>query len=170
MASHDGNTAWFLAQLKPNCSQIAKKNLKRQGYRTFLPLEDVTLQRRGQFVTAKRPLFPGYIFVAIDAAGGQWRNINATTGITRLVNFGSVPAAVPHDIVLHLMERCGDDGTLLPLKQPQPGDNVVLTQGAFANFAAEVQAIEPDRRVWVLMDIMGGQTRVRVSADQLKSV
>jgi transcriptional antiterminator RfaH len=169
MTSHDENTTWFLAQLKPNCSHIAKRNLKRQGYRTFLPMEDVTLQRRGQFVSAKRPLFPGYIFVAIYAAGGQWRYINATSGITSLVSFGNVPAAVPHDIVKHLMERCDDDGTLLPLKQPQPGDSVVLTQGAFANFAAEVQAIEPDRRVWVLLDILGGQTRVKVRADQLKT-
>lgn len=46
----------------------------------------------------------------------------------------------------------------------------MLTLGAFASFAAEVQSIEPDRRVWVLMDIMGGQTRVKVRADQLKLV
>ena len=168
MMLQDQNMKWFLAQVKPNCSHIAKKNLKRQGYRTFLPFEDITVQRRGQFVTAKRPLFPGYIFVAIDAAGGQWRNINATTGVTSLVSFASEPAAVPNSIVKDLMERCDDDGTLLPQKQPQPGDNVVQTHGAFANFAAEVQAIEPDRRVWVLMDIMGGQTRVRVSADQIR--
>ncbi len=108
--------------------------------------------------------------MAIDAAGGQWRKVNATTGITRLVSFGSVPVAVPHDIVAHLMERCSDDGTILTPKEPKPGGIVSLALGAFANFAAEVQSIEPDRRVWVLMDIMGGQTRVKVSADQLKSL
>ncbi|SIT81551.1 transcriptional antiterminator RfaH [Yoonia rosea] len=170
MTSHDGNSTWFLAQLKPNCSHIAQKNLQRQGFRTFLPLEDVTVHRRGQFATVRRPLFPGYIFVAIDAAGNQWRKVNATTGITRLVSFGSVPAAVPYDIIAHLMERCSHDGTILTPKAPQPGEIVSLAQGAFANFTAEVQSIEPDRRVWVLMDIMGGQTRVKVSADQLKSL
>lgn len=169
MTLHDGDLNWFLAQVKPNCGHIAQRNLKRQGYQTFLPLQDVTQKRSGKFVTAKRPLFPGYIFVAFDAARGLWRTINATYGITNLVRFGSAPAVVPHHLVSLLMERCGDDGTLLPPELLQPGDRVLLTRGAFANFVAEVEAIDPDRRVWVLMDIMGGQTRVKVSADQLTS-
>ena len=44
------------------------------------------------------------------------------------------------------------------------------TKGPFANFVAEVEKIAPDRRVWVLMEIMGAQTRVAVGADQLRSV
>jgi transcriptional antiterminator RfaH len=169
MTLHDRDTNWFLAQVKPNCSHIAQRNLERQGYQTFLPLEDVTKQRMGKFVTAKRALFPGYIFVAFDAAHGLWRSVNGTHGITSLVSFGSAPAAVPQDLVSSLMERCSDDGTLLPPKRLQPGDSVLLTWGAFANFVAEVEVIDPDRRVWVLMDIMGGLTRVQVSADQLRS-
>jgi transcriptional antiterminator RfaH len=35
---------------------------------------------------------------------------------------------------------------------------------------AEVEKILPDRRVWVLMDIMGSQTRVEVGAEQLRAV
>jgi len=169
MMLHDAKTNWFLAQVKPNCSQIARRNLKRQGYQTFLPLEDVTQQRKGRFITTKRPLFPGYIFVAFDAARGLWRTVNATYGITSLVSFGSAPSPVPHEIVSHLMDRCGVDDTLLPPDLLQPGDSVLLTRGAFANFVAEVEMIDPDSRVWVLMDIMGGQTRVKVSADQLRT-
>ena len=52
----------------------------------------------------------------------------------------------------------------------QPGDQVTLTKGPFANFVAEVEKIAPDRRIWVLMEIMGGQTRVAVGADQLRAV
>jgi hypothetical protein len=35
---------------------------------------------------------------------------------------------------------------------------------------AEVEKIAPDRRVWVLMDIMGGKTWVAVGVDQLRAV
>lgn len=168
MTLHDADTRWFLAQVKPNCGGIAQRNLKRQGYQTFFPLEDITQHKRGQFVTAKQPLFPGYIFVGFDPACGLWREVNSTFGITCLVSFCSAPAPVPHDIVSHLMARCGGNGTLLPPKQFQPGESVWLTQGAFANFMAEVESIDPDKRIWVFMDIMGRQTRVRVSADQLR--
>jgi len=52
----------------------------------------------------------------------------------------------------------------------KPGDQVALNTAPFANFVAEVEKIAPDRRVLVLMEIMGGQTRVAVGADQLRAV
>ena len=73
MTFHDRGTSWFLAQLKPNCANIADRNLKRQGFKTFLPMEEETRQRNGKFVTSMQPLFPGYIFVAFDVARGFWR-------------------------------------------------------------------------------------------------
>lgn len=170
MTFHDRGTSWFLAQLKPNCANIADKNLKRQGFNTFLPMEEETRPRNGKYVTAMRPLFPGYIFVAFDVTRGFWRTVNSTYGITRLVSLGKEPTAVPLDLVSQLMLRCDANGKLLPPKLLKPGDQVMLTKGPFANFVAEVEAIAPDRRVWVLMEIMGGQTRVAVGADQLRAV
>ena len=170
MTFHDRGTSWFLAQLKPNCANIADKNLKRQGFKTFLPLEEETRQRNGKFVTAMRPLFPGYIFVAFDVACGFWRTVNSTYGITRLVSFGKEPTAVPLDLVSQLMLRCDANGKILPPKLLKPGDQVTLTKGPFTNFVAEVEKIAPDRRVWVLMEFMGGQTRVAVGADQLRAL
>lgn len=170
MTSNDRGTSWFLAQLKPNCANIAAKSLTRQGFKTFLPLEEETRQRNGKFITAMRPLFPGYIFVALDVARGLWRTVNSTYGITRLVSFGTEPATVPSDLVSHLMLRCDAQGKLLPPKLLKHGDQVTMTTGPFANFVAEVEQIAADRRVWVLMEIMGGQTRVAVGADQLRAV
>ncbi|SDK67104.1 transcription termination/antitermination protein NusG [Aliiruegeria lutimaris] len=169
MTTHRPSLSWFLAQLKPNCAAIADRNLQRQGFQTFLPLTEETRPRNGRFATTTRPLFPGYIFVAFDPALGPWRKVNATQGVTRLVSFGKAPAPVPHDLVLHLKQRCDTDGRLLPPKLPKPGDQVTLATGPFANFVAQVEKLAPDQRVWVLMDIMGGQTRVAVSAEQLRA-
>lgn len=170
MVFHDQGASWFLAQLKPNCSGVAQKNLKRQGFKTFLPLEEETRQRNGKLVTATRPLFPGYIFVAFDVARGHWGAVNSTHGVTKLVSFGKEPAEVPLNLVSQLMLRCDSHGKLLPPKLLKPGDQVLLTKGPFANFAAEVEGVASDRRVWVLMEIMGAQTKVAVKADQLKAV
>jgi transcriptional antiterminator RfaH len=63
--------------------------------------------------------------------------------------------------------RCGTGGKPLLLKL---GDQVRMTSGPFADFVATIETIAPDRRVWVLMEIMGGQTRVAVTADQLRTV
>mgnify|MGYP003646457760 CR=1 FL=1 len=170
MTSNDRGTSWFLAQLKPHCANIADRNLKRQGFQTFLPMEEETRQRNGKFVTAMRPLFPGYIFVAFDVAKGFWRTVNSTYGITHLVSFGKEPTAVPLDLVSQLMLRSDARGKSLPPMLLKPGDQVTLTQGPFANFIAEIEKTAPDRRAWVLMEIMGGQTRVAVEADQLRAL
>lgn len=167
---YDLGTRWFLAQLKPNCANIADQNLKRQGFQTFLPMEEVTRQRKGKFVTDLQPLFPGYIFVCLDVACGFWRSVNSTYGVTRLVSFGKEPTAVPFEIVFQLMLRCDANGKLLSPKLLKPGDQVTLTKGPFVNFVGDVEKIAPDRRVWVLMETMGGYTRVAVGAGQLRSI
>ena len=170
MTFYDGGATWFLAQLKPNCGNIANRNLTRQGFQTFLPLEDTTRRVKDKFVQTPRPLFPGYIFVGFNAGGGHWRTVNSTYGVTRLVSFGQEPEPVPLDIVSQLISRCDASGKLLPPKLLKPGDRVSLTSGPLANFVADVERIAPDRRVWVLMDIMGGQTRVAVAADKLRTI
>lgn len=168
MTLHERATTWFLAQLKPNCGHIADRNLKQQGFSTFLPLEEQTKRLRSKFITRLAPLFPGYLFVAFDPAIGQHRAINSTYGVTRLVSFGKEPAPVPRAIVDQLMRRCDVSGKLLPPTLLQPGNQVRVTAGPFANFLAEIETLAPDRRVWVLMNLMGGPTRVAVSADQLQ--
>ena len=50
----------------------------------------------------------------------------------------------------------------------KPGDQVRLTSGPFADFVGTIESIAPERRVWVLIEIMGGQTRVAVAADHLR--
>ncbi|SDX67693.1 transcription termination/antitermination protein NusG [Litoreibacter albidus] len=161
---------WFLAQLKPNSAQIAKRNLERQGFETFLPLEETTQQRSGRFVTARRPLFPGYIFVAFNAVQGCWRSINSTQGIKQLVSFGRAPTPVPCDLVDGLKARCDRLSNLVEGHALGAGDAVTFTNGPFSNFVGEIEKVESQQRVWVLMDLMGGRTRVAANEAQLRAV
>ena len=170
MSHHDRDTTWFLAQFKPNSHNVAARNLARQGFRIFLPMQEETRRARGRFVIQMRPLFPGYLFVALDMAQGGWRAVNSTYGITRLVSFGSQPTPVPRDLVSQLMRRCDRDGKLLPPRQLKPGDEVTVTNGPFTDFVARIERIAPDRRIYVLMELMGAETRVAVSAKQLRQV
>jgi transcriptional antiterminator RfaH len=170
MALHQYGTSWFLAQLKPNCARIAVRNLDRQGFKTFLPLGEETRKRNGKFVTTLRPLFPGYLFVAFDAARGLWRSVNSTYGVTRLVSFGAEPAVVPAELVSQLMQRCDSRGKFHAPKPWKTGDRVMVIKGPLADFVGEVESIAPNRRVWVLMEIMGAHARVAVGAGQLRAM
>jgi transcriptional antiterminator RfaH len=167
MYDFDPDENWFLAQVKPNCVQIAERNLQRQGFRTFLPLEERTKKRRGRFVSALLPMFPGYLFVSLDIARGLWRKINSTNGISRLVSFGQEPRTVPLEIINQLRSRCDIDSKLIPSDALKPGDEVRFTKGPFVDFVSRIEEISPDERAWLLIDIMGSQTRVAARMDHL---
>ena len=77
---------------------------------------------------------------------------------------------MPPELVSQLMLRCDRGGKLMPPELLAPGDEVTVTKGPFADFIATIESIAPDRRVWVLMEVMGGQTRVAVDARQLRAV
>jgi transcriptional antiterminator RfaH len=101
---------------------------------------------------------------------GRWRAVNSTYGITRIVSLGKEPTPVPLDLVSQLMLRCDQEGKLMPPKLLKPGDEVTMTKGPFADVIATIESVIADRRIWLLMDIMGGQTRVAVQAEQLRAV
>lgn len=161
---------WFLAQLKPNSAKIAQRNLARQGFETFLPLEEATQQRNGAFVTTHRPVFPGYIFVAVSAAQGAWRTINSTQGITRLVSFGRDPAVVPQGLIEALQARCDASGNLALGSGLSSGDTVSFATGPFVDFVGEVERIDSKQRVWVLLELLGGPARVVAREEQLRTI
>lgn len=168
MTDTEQNSHWFLAQLKPNGHQLAERNLDRQGFRHFLPMQEESRRKRGRFITLLRPLFPGYIFIAFDPDQGLWRKINSTNGVARLVSFGKSPAPVPAELINSLMARCDPAGKFLPTGTVAPGDSVRIAKGPFADFVATVEKLAPDNRVFVLLDLMGRKTRITVAADKLR--
>ena len=159
---------WHLVQIKKNSHRIADRNLKQQGFKTFLPLQDLTSRRGSKFSTSTKPLFPGYMFVRIKPDGAPWQKINSTLGVSRLICQDGVPKRVPTEVVSGLISRCDRLGRLLPPTAVQRGDTVEIHSGALANFIATVETIDSNRRIWVLMDLMGQITRVQVASKQVK--
>ena len=159
--------SWYLLQFKPNSHRIAERNLARQGFETFLPLQKTLRRARGTATDVQTPLFPGYMFVKLDAETGPWRSVNGTFGVSRLVTLQNRPQALPAALVNGLRARCGTDGVLLPPAELHPGDQVRLQTGPFADFVATVDRIAANQRVWLLLDFMGKATRVQADRTQI---
>jgi transcriptional antiterminator RfaH len=86
---------WYLVQLQPNGHKLAKANLERQGFNTFLPLQNVTKSTAQKFMDRTVPLFAGYMFVELEVAQNSWRKVNSTLGVARIVSLGGTPTPVP---------------------------------------------------------------------------
>ena len=159
---------WYLVQFKPNSHRLAERNLNRQGFVTFLPMQETTRRKVSRFVSNLKPVFPGYIFVSVKSDHAPWRKISSTIGVSRLVSFGDKPKPLPPQLISGLMFRCDKAGKILPLKKFNKGDRFELLSGPFANFIATLESIDQEQRIWVLIDFMGQRTRMKMASDQLK--
>ena len=159
---------WYLIQFKSNSYRLAERNLIRQGFPTFLPLLETTKREKAKFTNDIRPLFPGYMFVAIDLNNDIWHKINNTVGVSRVLSLEGKPKAISQDFITGLMSRCNGQGLLIGTKTPVIGDSVKLLKGAFAEFIATVETIDSNKRIWVMIDLMGRSTRLEIGAENLK--
>jgi transcriptional antiterminator RfaH len=160
---------WFVAQVKPNGDKIAKRNLERQGFITFQPLEKRTVAKGGRFHEQIRPFFSGYLFVRYPASVAPWSLVNSTYGVSRLVKFGERPAPVPPEVIAELRAACDAQGIIALSPDIRPGTTVEIRHGTFSSFVGQVERLAPDQRVMVLLDFMGKQTKVNVPTSHLRA-
>ena len=156
---------WYVVHTQPNGEGRADLNLRRQGFATYLPRYARRRRHARRQEVVKRPLFPRYLFVALDLARDRWRAVHSTFGVNRLVLAGEEPLPVPESIVEEIRAREGADG-LVALGLPAgvgPGSPVRLVDGIFADAKGVVERIADDRRVAVLLQLLGREVRVFVS-------
>jgi len=156
---------WYVVHTQANAESRADLNLRRQGFTTYLPRYSRIRRhaRRQEMVT--RPLFPRYVFVALDLARDRWRAVQSTVGVNRLVVAGDEPLPVPAGVVDGIRAREDGDG-LVALGLPAgvgPGSPVRLIDGIFADAKGVLERIVDDRRVAILLELLGRDVRVFVS-------
>ncbi|WRH76562.1 MAG: transcriptional activator RfaH [Sphingobium sp.] len=167
-AALDFKHPWFVAQIKPNSETIAKRNLLQQGINIFMPFEELTVRKASKLINTGKTLFPGYLFVSFDPEIIRWRTVNSTIGVSRLVGLAEdKPAQVPLDLIAGLMRRCDPFGKLLPPLYLHGGDLVRVTNGPFAEFIGTVEHSGSNERIWILLDILGKNTRVAIRSEDL---
>lgn len=149
---------WIVAHTKPCQELIAELNLKRQGYEYYCPK---ILDKRPKKSAIIRPLFPRYIFIAIDQV---WHSITGTRGIYRvLLGDGSRPQAINSKIIENLKAR-EENGFVQLTEKPRfiEGDKVKLDDGPMAGHILVYQGMTAKERVKVLADFLGRKVCVEV--------
>ena len=148
---------WYVAETQPRKESYAAEHLARQRFDWFLPRYRKTRRHARKFDTVLAPLFPGYIFVRFDREHANWRSINGTMGVRRLIcGDGGLLSPMPAEVVSQLQARCPDGIFETALDALTPGDRVRITAGPFAELIAEVRSLDDRGRVALLLDILGG--------------
>jgi transcriptional antiterminator RfaH len=159
---------WYVVHTKARQEQPACENLLRQGYAVYLPRIKVIKRIRGMQQPQLEPLFPRYIFLQPSSAAQSLAPVRSTLGVATIVRFGQEPAQLRNDTLQNIrtfeaQRNAAKDADISPL---QPGKRVRVADGPFAGLEGLISSVSK-QRVMVLMQLLGLDTQVSVSRDQL---
>lgn len=162
-------SGWYSVWCKPRQEAWAEENLKRQNFHVYLPRIRIRRLLRRQWIHIVEPLFPRYLFIQIDLLRLSVAPVRSTRGVVGLLRFGREPAVVPGAVIDALLQRedpaCGlrqDSHTLLCA-----GDAIKLVDGALAGMEGIFVQEDGEKRVTVLLDLLGKANKIRVNCDSV---
>lgn len=161
--------SWYVARTRPQGERKALLNLVRQGFQVYLPRYLKRRRHARKVEWVESPLFPRYLFVNFDPGAARWRAISSTFGVDRLICTEDMPVPVPAGVVDDIRAR-EDERGYVPMGEERPfarGDRVQVLSGALAEFIGRFDCASDEERVFVLLELLGRQVRVRVPSDSL---
>jgi transcriptional antiterminator RfaH len=160
---------WYVVHTQPHAETKAEAHLARQGYATYLPryLKQRRHARRVESVAA--PLFPRYMFVAIDRLTQRWRSIQSTVGVSHLVCNGEEPATISAGVIGELRSRQDERGLIHLDSRPRfaSGDPIQVVEGVFSTCLGIFQGMADHERVAILIDLLGRKVRVVIDGNSV---
>jgi transcription elongation factor/antiterminator RfaH len=164
-AGHD--VRWYVAQTQPGVEGRAIAHLERQGFAVFCPRYRKIIRHARKHTNALLPLFPGYLFLRLDALCDRWRSVNGTRGVARLLTQGDIPSPVPRGIVEALQNHTGMDGAMDWMPSLNVGQSVRVEEGPFVDFVGTLERLDGVGRACVLLNLLGRSVSVTMHCEAL---
>ncbi len=139
---------------QPHREMAVVEQLSRQGYEPYCPrvLRRTSHARRLRDIL--KPLFPGYVFVALDPAIQQWSPIGSTFGVRRIVKAGDRPALLDGGFIDALKARELEGAVVRPENPYEIGDSVQFVSNAFEGVVAKIVALKDADRIVVMLELL----------------
>jgi transcriptional antiterminator RfaH len=154
---------WSVVQTESRREQVAADFLKRD-FEVYFPKVLNPYERAA-------PLFPGYLFVAIE---DQWWAVRWAVGVVRVLMMNDKPAVVASELLDSLRDSEIDGLVRLPEQNQKPrarvlccGDAVRVVTGSLAGKIGIYQGQSGSQRSRILLNLLGRQVKTTVRAVDL---
>jgi transcriptional antiterminator NusG len=172
LSGQEGKVKTYIEKFK------AAEELDDYIQEVLLPTEVVSEVKSGKKSTKVRKLYPGYVFIQMRLYGEDkkiinkpWYFVKETTGVIGFVG-GDNPAALRQSEIDEIKARIeAAKGTEVPKVQYAVGEEVKITDGAFANLTGRIDEIDPDRgKLKISVSIFGRFTPVELEYWQVQRI
>ena len=153
---------WLVAIYKINEQLSLENNLKNQKLLYYLPR--ITIKNNNS-ISKEELLFPGYIF--IKTTFDNYSTLNYTKGIKKILRFGNnISCMSEKDIAeIRIIEK-NSKNEPISLKVVI-GQEVNIVKGPLKGSLVEIGSIPSNKRVDILLSILGTKRRVNIPVHDL---
>jgi len=144
-------------------------------FEVLLPTEVVSEVKNGKKSTKTRKLYPGYVFIQMRLfeekrlINKPWYFVKEVAGVIGFVG-GETPAALRQTEIDEIKARIEEaNGKEVPKVSYEIGEEVKITDGAFANLTGRIDEIDPARgKLKISVSIFGRFTPVELEYWQVQ--
>lgn len=177
---------WYVLRVASNKEEQVRETLARKMQvegiksvgRIVVPTEQVKRIRAGKQRVFKRKLYPGYVFMEMEAKEDgrvpdeAWYVIKETMGVGDFIGTEGVPTPMRDTDVAKMLKEIEKPEETPNIKvEFAKGDVVKIREGAFENFEGTVDTIDAERGlVRVIVTIFGRSTPLDIEYWQIEKV
>jgi transcriptional antiterminator RfaH len=161
---------WAVINTHPHKERFAIENLVRQDFEAYCPMLRRTVRHARRTDTVLRPMFPGYVFAAIDIDRQRWRPLLSTFGVRTIVRNGDTPSLMPQSFVDALRAREIEGAITRPTSPYQVDQDIKIVAGPFEGIVAKIIALDDHDRLVVLMNLLNRPVKVKVDGQQVSAL
>lgn len=152
---------------------IKLHNMEDQFGEVLVPTEEVVENVGGRRRKTERKFFPGYVLVQMEMNDDTWHLVKS---VPRVMGFiggtADKPAPISQkeaDRILNRVQETADKPR--HRKEFQPGEEVRVTEGPFADFNGTVEEVDYEKgRLKVSVSIFGRATPVELEFSQIEKM
>jgi transcription antitermination factor NusG len=163
---HVVKKTWFAAYTAPRHEKFVQTQLVAKQIQSFLPVYSVVRRwRNGVRREIQHPLFPGYVFVCLEA--NERLPVMQTAGVVYIVGNGSSLLSVD-DGEMHALRIGSQHASLSPHQPVSAGDTVCITSGPFKGVKGRVQGSGGNLKFVVTIQLIQRSFAIDVHACDLE--
>lgn len=173
---------WYVVHAYSGFEKTVQKALheriQREGMEDLfgeilVPVEEVVDIKNGKRTVSERKFFPGYVLVQMQMSDETWHLVKSIPRVTGFIGgSGNRPTPISQREVDAIMAQM-QSGIEKPRPKVEfePGQNVRVTEGPFADFSGIVDEVNYERnKLRVSVQIFGRETPVELDFIQVEKV
>lgn len=178
---------WYVLRVAANKEVQVRESLKQKVDnesltdiigRIEVPVEQIKRIRGSKQTVHKRKLYPGYVFMEMEATEDgrvperAWFMIKGTSGVGDFIGTEGIPTPMRDtDVAKMLLEAEKPEEAPSIKVEFQKGDQIKIREGAFENFEGVVDSIDSERGiVSVIVTIFGRSTPLDIEYWQIEKI